>query len=328
MKIKLHIGANKTGSSAIQRFIRENLNNFQKHGITIPDTRLNDTGVVTGEHSFSFESFFHEDFPGAQLREKLDRLASRGHKEIALSAESLSNMGKTDFFGPVFSDYDTEVLLYIRRQDDLLLSTWQQWSSKRETNLSDWLERAKTKIGQWDSLIRAWAEYVGFEKIHVRVFERSEMKNQNIAHDAFDFFFKDQSQDEFDFSIGEVNPSFSDLIVPLVSGNNAIFQTTHDNEFYHLVRELTGDEYIGKKRISLITEKERLLLLKSYEDCNEWVREKYFPNKKSLFAPLDHSKYRYLSKEEMLFEQMRFVTAMMSGIGKRLLLQNLNGEAK
>lgn len=326
MKIKLHIGANKTGSSAIQRFIRRNLDGFKKYGLTVPDTRLNDTGVITGEHSFGFESFFNSDFPGVQLREKLERLALRGHQEIVLSAESLSNMGKTDFFGPVFADFDTEVLLYIRRQDDLLLSTWQQWSSKHESNLNHWLERAKIKIGRWDSVIREWGEYVGLDKIQVKVFERREMKNQNIAHDAFGFFFKAQPSNEFDFSVGEVNPSFSDLIVPLVSGNKAIFKNVHDNEFYHLVRKLTGDEYISKKRISLISEPERANLLKSYDECNEWVREQFFPEKKTLFAPLDHSKYRYLSNEEMLLEQMRFVTTLMNGIGQRLLIQELNNE--
>ncbi|WP_017931043.1 hypothetical protein [Robiginitomaculum antarcticum] len=319
MKIKLHIGANKTGSSAIQRFIRMNAANFQKFGVTVPDVRLNDTGVVTGEHSFLFESFLEDDYPGVQLREKLQMLAKRGYDTIAISAESLSNEYRADYFGPIFAEYDTEVLLYIRRQDDLLLSTWQQWSSKRETNVDDWLERAKVKIGRWDSLIRSWEEYIASDQINVKLFERREMKNQNITHDAFDFFLGDADPVEFDFSVGEVNPSFSDLIVPLVSGNENIFKNVHDNGFYELVRELTGDQFISGKRVSLISQGERERLLSSFAEGNEWVRSHYFPEKELLFSPLDHSRYAYYSKEEMLTEQMRFLTTMIASIGKRFV---------
>ena len=74
---------------------------------------------------------------------------SSGARAVLISAENLSNGANFQFFNKILPSMDCKVILYIRRQDELLTSSWQQWHSKVETDINAWLILALQQYGHW-----------------------------------------------------------------------------------------------------------------------------------------------------------------------------------
>ena len=314
----LHIGANKTGSSAIQTFIRDNLELFQNAGFAIPNSNLELKGTSSGQQVFAFQKYVVTgDTVG--LTAVFDELkAQAGDATILCSAENLSNPGREQAFTTIGSKYNVKVILYIRRQDDLISSSWQQWHSKRNADFNAWLVLALQSIGHWERTITAWEKVVGEENVTVRVFERDTFPDGNILLDFLDRVGIDHRTVEPSFPTGLVNPSFSDVITGLVAGNSSLFESRDDNEFYEMILELTGSTYIEKQKYSLLSPDQRDSIVSFYAAQNERIRQKYFPERTSLFSPVDHKKYRYLSDEEVALEQRQIMMHLIFELWRQL----------
>jgi hypothetical protein len=312
-QIVLHIGANKTGSSAIQTFIRNNVGLLSQHNYFVPDRLLGTSNKVTGEHVFSIEKYFGQnDTDGlTDIISNLAQHAAKNKKKLLLSGENMSNPGRFNFFAKLASVADIKVIFYIRRQDEFVTSSWQQWHSKIEHDFHGWLILALRQLGNWEQIINGWTSVLGKDAIILRVFERDEFPEGNIMQDFLQCLGIDSQKITADYTGDMSNPSFSDIITPLVAGNRAIFENANDNEFYKLVQKLTGDLYVKKKRVSLLTPIQRDKIIEFYRGQNQRVCQKYFPGRPRLFSAVDHSKYDYLSESEMIDEQMKFLTTML-----------------
>ena len=180
----LHIGAAKTGSSAIQSFLKKNHLAFSKLGYVVPDSVLGLTQAVTGEHVWAFqERIAANDQDGLCARlAAAAKLAGDG-KTLLISAENLSNMGNHRFLKKFAEAYDIKVVLYIRRQDDLLTSAWQQWHCKVEQDFQAWLLKGIRLYGHWDRLANDWETVAGPGKVSVRLFDRATMVGGDLLYD-------------------------------------------------------------------------------------------------------------------------------------------------
>lgn len=317
-----HIGANKTGSSAIQHFIRNNLQLLEDHDFLVPDRELTWTERITGEHVFALQTLFNTRATPDDLLKVFKSLkdSSENDGTILLSAENLSNPGSPQWFTEVCKAYSCKVILYIRRQDDLIASSWQQWHSKGERDFDAWLLRGVRTIGHWETIIQRWEALVGKGNVDIRIFERQEFPDGNIMADFLVALGIDPDKVDADYSGTNINPSFSDMMTPLVAANPGIFEGPHDNRFYKLVQNLTGTTYSTGPKISLMTPKQRDFIVETFENQNRRVCADHFPGRARLFKMVDHSKYRYLSREELLEEQLQFMTRMIFEIGMRLEL--------
>ena len=317
-RLILHIGANKTGSSAIQTFLRLNHKALGAMGILVPDRELGTTSRVTGEHVFAFQELISKS-NRAEIDSRLRALAQNDAGTVICSAENLSNGANFQHFAKSLSGLDCKVVLYIRRQDELLTSTWQQWNSKNETDLNAWLLLALQRLGHWHRCIDGWENVAGQGNVIVRVFQRADLVNGDVVDDFIDCCGLKDPAGGFKRSTGTVNPSYSDLITPVVSGSKFIFNGAHDNDFYGMVGDLTGDFYISLKRISLITPAQRDKIIEFYRLHNESVCRRYFPGRPRLFESVDHSKYDYLSADELARRQLQFVTELVFSLYKRIV---------
>lgn len=309
-RLILHIGASKTGSSAIQDFLRLNCKALRDLGFLVPDRELGLTGHVTGEHVMAFQEYFnHSNKTGIEAA--MQALAQAGAGAVVMSAENLSNANNFQFFANALRGMPCKVIIYVRRQDEFLTSSWQQWYSKVETDLNAWLILALQRFGQWLRCIDGWESVAGAGNVTVRVFQKSDLINGDVVDDFVGQLGLAGPLPDFARSTTLVNPSYSDIITPIVSGSKTIFTDAHDNGFYQLVGKLTGDRYVKQKKVSLITPQQRDKIVEFYRPQNEAICRKYFPGRPRLFEAVDHSKYDYLNPVEMTRRQLEFLASMI-----------------
>jgi hypothetical protein len=315
-RLILHIGANKTGSSAIQAFLRLNSKQLNTLGYLIPDKELGTSDRITGEHVFAFQDMINRsDRP--MLESKFQNLLNSDSKVVIASAENLSNRANFQFFKNILTAVNCKVILYIRRQDELLTSSWQQWNSKREKDFNAWLILALQRLGHWRHCIEGWEKVVGAGNVIIRIFQTADLVNGDVVDDFVSVIGLTDRMQSFVRDGRLVNPSYSDLITPIVSGSKFIFAGEHDNEFYDMVGKLTGEYYTSQKKISLLSPQQRDSIIEYYRLENENLCKTYFPNRPRLFANVEHSKYDYLSRDELTQRQMQLLATLIFAMYKR-----------
>lgn len=318
-KVILHIGASKAGSSSIQHFLRRNRFNFAKLGHVVPDTQLSVGGPVSGDQVFALEALAKRG-DAAAFRDRIDAIFDQSDVDahtILISAENLSNAGNSALIAGLADGYDLRIVMYLRRQDDLLTSAWQQWASKIERDFNAWLILALQQFGHWDRILAEWEAHAGREAMVVRVFDRAGFANGNVVEDFIDAIGLGEQASTFDLAQADSNPSVSDAVTEMVAGNRAIFADVHDNRFYTALGDLTGNALVEKTRVSLLSRAQRDKITEFFRPTNEAVCRRYFPGRARLFSMVDHDKYRYLSADEMTEEKLRAVMTILSFLIQR-----------
>ena len=221
-------------------------------------------------------------------------------KQIVLSAENLSNpIGWHQLFVTVGAKYELEIVLYVRRQDDFLLSAWQQWYCKQFDDFWSWLTRCVGVMGNWRLPLEDWEKVVPYENIHVRIYDRSQLINNDVVHDFCQYL---NTNVPLKYSEAEVNPSFNTGVLDLITGNTALFTSIHDNGFFRFVEDMTGNAHAVRRGESFVRYEQRMAILSRYEQSNRWVREKYIRSSDAsatLFDPPLPHECRQMTKVEI-----------------------------
>jgi hypothetical protein len=317
--IAIHIGANKTGSSAIQRFLQLNAPALGELGWTVPDGEMSIGGRVSGAQVSWFVSLANK--PHGHLAERIRDLMNKipAPGGIVISAENLSNPGyKPDDFTPLASDFDLRIVLYIRRQDELILSSWQQWQSKVSVDFWAWATRIMGVEGNWQLVLEKWERVIPRENISVRIYERSRFPQGDINRDFLGQLGLTPQADKFVFPRNAINPSYTDAVVELVKGNRALFENVHDNRFYNTLETLTGSRFHRDRRESTITFAQRLSLLTKYADSNAWVCQRYFPGQSELFVAPTPRDYVYVDQARLEEKKWEVVMTLLYALAKRI----------
>jgi hypothetical protein len=317
----LHIGAGKTGSSAIQRFVRENIHHLRADNFAIPDYNLYWGDEISGEQVLALQAMMEHANAPKEFEQVFARLlATRpSNTTILISGENLANVPSPDLIGGALYKYDVRAILYIRRQDELLWSWWQQWSSKTRRGFDGWLLEAVQTLGHWEQVIENWQAIVGIGNLDVRIFEHSNFYQGNIVYDFVQAIGLNMPMEAFVMSDTAVNQSPNTAVSELVSGNKRIFVDEHDNRFYHIMNSLTNSVYDRSDCMSVMTKSQRDAIVWAYREENERVRAKFFPDKLSLFETIDHAKYNYLDSVNVLSEQNRFLCEAIYALAKRAI---------
>ena len=116
MRVCIHIGAPKTGSSAIQYFLRNNRSKLKKHGYFYPQHRTDKNNVSGG----------HSDLGSLVIAGDLEKAADLVNgwfqearaKDLALLISSEGLYGRISEVYELFQGYDVRILAYFRKQWD------------------------------------------------------------------------------------------------------------------------------------------------------------------------------------------------------------------
>ena len=320
-RLILHIGANKTGSSAIQTFLSLNRAALQAQGIMVPNGQFQ-LGGNQGNQVFAFQELMSEPEAGRKrLESSVEALKTEAPaaEAILFSAENLTaNPVAPSLFEGLTKNYDTQVIVFIRRQDEYLLSSWQQWYSKVSDDFWAWLISVVGQMGNWRSYLQNWEAVVPREKINVRIYDRSKLEDGDVIADFYKQLELGTPMKQLIYPNRIINPSYSDAIMEIVKGNRSVFKDIHDNEFYRFVRKVTGEKYIRNSRESYITFDQRHAILQQYSAANRWVRDHYFPGASGdLFSAPKESDYDYLSASAIEERKLEALTSMLIELYQR-----------
>ncbi len=192
MELILHIGAEKTGTTSLQYFLAANRERLRQQGILFP--------ASAGENNHKVLSLVAQADPGSDrmrqikkiqldLKEDLEKELSAGRYDRAvMSSEFCASRLVTDaavqnlhdFLFQIFSD--VKVVVYIRRQDEFLLSIYSTGVKTGRTTPLGIPRNSGGRFDHWELLAR-WARVFGRDHIVCRKFEAESLKNANIIDD-------------------------------------------------------------------------------------------------------------------------------------------------
>ena len=187
-EVTVHIGGAKCGSSAIQAFLRQNVETLGSRGIALPGTGLDFASEVTGEQIWAFEEAATSGDGTQDLERRLSDLFTaadeKAARQVILSAENICNHpALAEAFRRASGNRAIRVVFYVRRQDDFLISSWQQWHLKVFPSLEAYLADRVGRVANWYSMITPWADLFGDANVIVRPFVREQLKDGDVVAD-------------------------------------------------------------------------------------------------------------------------------------------------
>lgn len=280
-RVILHIGGAKCGSSAIQAYLARNRDALAGRGLAVPGIALDFASDVTGEQIWFFEdavtagdlSRIAERFRGL-----LDAVEREGFRDVVVSAENVCNHPSlAPLLAETLSDAEVRIVFYVRRQDDFLISSWQQWNLKRFDSVESFLSARMGQDARWLAMITPWAEAFGDAHITVRPFLRSRLRNGDVIDDFFDVI--GVSQEGLLPLARNANPSFDEALARLAHRVRDVFDGPHDNRFYDVMARLLGQAALKKgSASSLLNLEVRRDIMAFYQDENAELKARFMPD--------------------------------------------------
>ena len=166
LRLVLHPGHPKCGSSSIQHALYANIEPLKDRGVIVPAHRPNRVFM---------QACLRQDFAPVRrwLTDIVDETRRAGGDTVVVSAENLGVRRMVTQGRPVhelFSErFETvDVIYYIRRHDDYMVSQWQQWGHKQGLGLEAFIEeRLDDHTPDYLVSATALAEIYGSDRIAV-----------------------------------------------------------------------------------------------------------------------------------------------------------------
>jgi hypothetical protein len=289
----------------------------------VPDQQIALTGPVTGDHVAFFDARRDgtDDDYRSELTSRIDALFHEtGARQVVISAENLSE-GDTrpaPWFSDLVAKYDTEVIVYLRRQDEVLLGAWQQWGAKVESDFWTWMISRVGILADWRIVLERWEAVVGRERMHARLYETDRLPGGDVVRD----FEQVVNFDELDLRwtpVPTLNARLSPVVVDLVTGGE-FFADIYDFEFYNFVTDMTGSTHYAGQADSQISDEQRLAIVSRYSESNTWVRQAYFSDvetPETLFEMPQPGQYVMRSRDQLRREQMQLLAHLVFELARR-----------
>lgn len=320
----LHIGGSKCGSSAIQQWLAQNAAALEKRGVGVPGQELDFASTVTGEQIWAFENAVTrpgglEEVPG-RLTALLEAAEERGLATLILSAENLCNHA---VLAPVIKSAAGErkvrVVMYVRRQDDFLISSWQQWHLKLYETVEAFLTDKIGRAANWLRMVEPWAEAFGDDTMRVRPFSRHVLEGGDVVRDFASVLGLDA--EGLEPLQRAANPSFDEALGRLAHRVRDLFDGQHDNRFYEVMVRLLGKSALkSHPGTSLLDLDTRRRIVARYAEDNAALKARFMSDLEDgpLFAPPAPKDVRTLNEAQRQSEEIAMLTRAVYQLARKL----------
>ena len=179
-RILLHIGSSKTGTSSLQHVMHINRQPLARVGVIYPRAGRA-LSNRSAHHNLCYEMQEGRRKAGifdparGTWRDVFEEIDASGAETAVISSEAFAacKPRQIENLAGVLRDRDVTVILYLRRQDLWLQSTWNQRARFGRASLDFWrfFEDVGYDRGRYDELISRWVANFGAANIHLRVFD-------------------------------------------------------------------------------------------------------------------------------------------------------------
>lgn len=231
MRLILHIGTEKTGTTTIQKFLYTNRSMLSRHRIVLsdfldnpnnrklpvycqPDGVIDDYLRLRNIHTLKGKKAYLSGFP-ENLKTEIDTLSEHADTMIITSEHMHSRLTTKDsierlkaLLDPLFSDI--QIICYVREQSALLKSLYSTAMKVGHTTDFDMFAKECTPKSlryNYHLSLSRWADVFGQRAITVRLFDRSTFVDGDIRNDLLNTIQPELDISDFDFEGGEENAS-------------------------------------------------------------------------------------------------------------------------
>ncbi len=345
--VYLHIGLPKTGTAAIQKFLTENQDVLAQKGYCyrhMPYTYLDHASAKKNAH-FLVENFYNENGKADPAAKKA-RIED-GLRIVAQWLEEYDRVVLTDevvwgaLRGDNWEDFARlvqfckeqgavlKIIVYLRRQDEYMLSWWKQHirDGGKNGKLPDWdafvEEPPELLILDFAEHLREIEQYVPREDMIVRIYDRNGFvgKNHTIFSDFLDAIGLEFTEE---FAVEEklVNVSLTDDYAEIKRLLNRL-QDKKNKQKHNEVSNFFKRPAVKCSRLSdfhekysLLTEEQSASIMEKCAESNAQVLERYFPDRENLFGA------NTFPKEKWTMENPQFIESVICYFGALALIQD------
>ena len=332
-KLYLHIGTEKTGTTYIQKFLKQNREKLFSRGYFVP----NFMGGMCSHYWLpilvyeknkqddltNIVKIYTKDDPESIIKLKIDELKKavqiNKDKDWIISSEHLhARLNKMEIrrlkslLQPLFNEI--KIIVYLR---DPLESTISLWSTAVKVGWP--IKKIPSPGNTWDYIcnhkrtIQLWEENFK-EKITPKLYCKRSFYKGNLIED---FLAQIGIKLDTSFEIPEnVNQSMSYAGIRVLSHINEIIPPAKIGLFDPLrgnIKALIIEAYKDFPTY-YPTEKEIYTYEKYYEESNKWIKNKYFPEKESLWErkqKIAENDYQTLFKDKEIHAISKLISNLL-----------------
>jgi hypothetical protein len=307
VKLILHIGTEKTGTTSIQKFLRNNMQNFYQDGIWIPSSIMYDNGNHGWFRFFGHNEGYRDEFTKTSFRDndqaikqfisgkrsdflaELNGVAEKCHTAIVSSEHLSSRLRRTEeikrlheFCAQIFDK--VSIIVYIRDPLHYAISSFSQILKGGFT--PNELQSARNqKFQKHDLMIKSWKECFPGSEIIVKRFERGRLLANNIIYDFCATSIPGLNTEEYS-TIESSNESLSLTGMAILRRLNFSFPRFIDgkpNPFWKGLSEAIQESTLDGTKY-MPTREEFIDYQSFFAESNERVRSEYFSGEEFLFV--------------------------------------------
>jgi hypothetical protein len=302
----LHIGTTKTGSSAIQAFCSTNRSQLAKKGFYYPKSLYKYPKIRPRRNGhFLFGALYDED--GNRLKEQENARFEEGmakiveyfakYDNIILSDEGLflaSNLVKKNLWRLLKKHSETHgytirIITYLRRQDQFLMSRWNQhiklnFSHNTWEDTLAYIMEKRRFVLQYAEKLDELSGYFGAENIIVRRYDRSSFPNGNIIADFLQILGLELTS-EFVTAPDDDNVRLKGNTVEIKRIINSIpYLNPEEITYLRQILSDCSDEADSRYHFQMMSPDETKAFLSQFQEANDRVAREYIGDGQPLFG--------------------------------------------
>ncbi len=304
MDVILHIGQYKTGSSSIQRFLKFNRKVLEEFGYFYDMCDADTDGHYKRDdnsHFLMFQNIFNNPMI---LKKCIEQIMAKAEEKkchtVIFSSEAL--------FTHEFPEEYIKTIVYLKRQDLYIESSWQQWGFRhyKYNNFIDYVQ--KVTVSDYYQRLLIWRRNV--KEIIVTPFEKKYFSNGLEKHFlkaigiikynnfSFNYVSKD---DHWGVNKGLTPEAIS---IALLS-RDLIYKYKDDNILHKFFNKYLADIFEKEhfSKYNLFTYEQRMQVLKQFEATNRKIAIGFLNSDQNLFEtpePYQGSASNEVHKETLI----------------------------
>jgi hypothetical protein len=270
----IHIGTPKTGTKAVQEYLRVNADALLDQGIRYIRAGR-ERGRGTSHNDLARLIRDEADDPvWGRLQDELARSTSRIN---VISAEGLWLRDPAMLKHHLPDVGDVQIVVYLRRQDRYLQSLYMQTvASGRAHSFAEWRENVPDR-GKYLDCVDDWAEAFGDDAIVIRPYERN-----GVVDTVADFARLIGAEGLANVGNGQRNPSARWELLQFMRALNALDLEVDE---HRLFKSLLDRNAAYSRSCDLFTYEESAALLATYAEDNRILIESYYQDETAPLFP-------------------------------------------